>query len=756
MPRPRRKTQTALAFENATAREKKEEEEDDSRAPAETGGDSDADDDSENASTRNGGDSDAPSAGESLLGSNGDGDDDSDSDEPPRGTIQLRKAMRVRDFPVVESSAAGQFAILAASASRGDEGVDGPERGGGGGGSGGGPCVSMGAATRTFLRRLRGMPPGADDCVGDDETATAAELELEEDGFFVDATRAGGSSLSPDRAQNAIPVGGGGGEDMHHVIGSRDRCAVAGSSAYGDRREMLASRASDIAIQPDGTKPCDCGSGQSAPMTNNRVRRGGHWDLADLCIYPSRLVFTCHPEFLKEEQLYRELQTVYGKYDLLVQSEKTIFLEARLRALVKKGQSLARNARVLSEEKYDPDEQSMEGTTLRQILCDVADALRSFVDSMSEMKALEDSLWDNWRSLLRAREEQGFTCTQGVDLYHEGVPRRDVPGLEKSELLSIMNNLRRLLPQLLRHSQEATRSDSDLDIDGLELLVSAVQQLGGLNRRSVLADDLNNEDLERILQRSELGRRARIENERYFLEVIVNGKVVERTLSRQLAWPSFSIDFEKTFRCKTLHRLPSVCVRISKERFGGILRGYPLCSIFVRVPSNEPSGPTVSWYQFGSSTICARDCGLSFRGHILVATQWKRSENCHGDNLKAIDLCNGQEMSPNPLITPSDKLKLKATQFGGPVKSDKTSEPCVQPSARGSLKEPPWRFMFSGRRDFQDPALKEPMRHCLIKTREIDIMQVPSPIPLNDQSIYQDQSYHHIIRQSTTGRSKVS
>lgn len=129
----------------------------------------------------------------------------------------------------------------------------------------------------------------------------------------------------------------------------------------------------------------------------------------------------------------------------------------------------------------------------------------------------------------------------------------------------------------------------------------------------------------------EKNRRMRITKDLFYCQLLINDKVVGTTHAKPLEWPSYTVNFNKRFRCRLMRRPRSITVSIVKSR--GLLRDQVVANCMVSVPgstaeydksSTHSLAPTVGWYQFAQAKPYSSTSEGSSRlqGGIMVGCEW--------------------------------------------------------------------------------------------------------------------------------------
>ena len=164
-----------------------------------------------------------------------------------------------------------------------------------------------------------------------------------------------------------------------------------------------------------------------------------------------------------------------------------------------------------------------------------------------------------------------------------------------------------LYRELSEEMQLEGKKRKHLENNKIELLLKASEFLlpkEGKDYMLRLTNDeqfLRTEDCKSVMEK---GRRKRITDDRYYCKLLINGKTVGKTSAKNVEWPSFSITFNKRFRCRLLRRPQSICVQVLNYR--GMLSDKVISSSLITIPGSDSShdgttihslSPYINWYQ---------------------------------------------------------------------------------------------------------------------------------------------------------------
>ena len=302
----------------------------------------------------------------------------------------------------------------------------------------------------------------------------------------------------------------------------------------------------------------------------------------------------------------------------------------------------------------------------------------------------------------------------------------------------------------------------------------------------------------------EKNRRLRVSKDLYYCNLLINDKIVGSTVARPLDWPSYTISFNKRFRCRLLRRPQSICIRIVKSK--GLLQDKVVANCMVRVPGGTSEhdkatthslAPSVHWYQFAQARSYAWDSETKsskrLQGGVIVGCEWgidsveeeKGSKSKCGEDriapllperpveqesgrlqgLKTVDMDN-KKMSDDTdnhgrpaefarerdflgmlpklaTIDPNDPRNANLFRLGDMLlPSQKSSDVfrTIEPALHSAFKVPGSGTLYSNHY-----ALEQPRRHQLLKLRTNKPTLFSSAIPLSEDIIKKDENYRGIL-----------
>ena len=521
-----------------------------------------------------------------------------------------------------------------------------------------------------------------------------------------------------------------------------------------------------------------CNNKYSAEKKNTHLH---HFDGIFLCVFVSQIVFNCHTEFLEEERLGSEIILVYDRYKSFLESERVPYLRRRLHTLIRKAMFIKAQSESKQghENKLDYDDIMK---VANETFLEIEKYLSLFIKAKGEIDCLEANLMKKWKLLVRARDKQGFCCTT-IELDMEDIKICKDPtdslftissDLKEAQNRPLAADIKFLMSWLSKMSTKIEtpyacepESPSNILMQKQDaMILSTMNSLDsfGVTSRVVLSfkPDIKQNDAH-VQSKAERIRRAQINDERYFIRLYIDGKVVGSSKATALRWPSFCLDFNKTFRCKVRNRTrPIVCVKIFKQNLWGLIPHQLISSIFALSPGEESCfkassidlmGPNVCWYQFGCESHRSKCFGQPcMRGSALIAVQW---ENESGNSqVRGSTFISYRHQNYQSFQVPVNHTMGKEPRLQG-IRPEAmiTKQVCVEnKNSSGSIlkmeQSPGTLFSLIGS---QNPftnyhIFQEPKRHALLKLREFNGLHVPSPIPLDEKVIKGDIEYTHLIR----------
>ncbi|GMI38844.1 hypothetical protein TrCOL_g10233 [Triparma columacea] len=433
-------------------------------------------------------------------------------------------------------------------------------------------------------------------------------------------------------------------------------------------------------------------TGVASAVGSNDTKR------AELIVSLPRIAFYDHPEQNAEERLFAELRLAYGKYQSHIEGSYVSFLTRRINALVYEGLTLRETigdevGADANDDGVDDSEQlrTLYDDILETVSIRLAEEheLRTLSsDLYGKWQALKAERKNQGftttpaRLVARAVDTRGGIDADGGQQDGGGVPtgmkarllakQKKDAGVKTKDMKEVLQDLKEILPwlssmvtkterfhhdtlvQLKKTTQMDETDERKFQADTLrkeavmnrehtaerqrvELLLEACDALlpkGGTDYILRLSNDeqyLRTDECKDLVEKK---RRLRVTKDVYYCNLLINDKVVGSTIAKPLEWPSYTIGFNKRFRCRLLRRPQSICVRIVKSK--GLLQDQVVANCMVKVPggtvehdkaTTHSLAPTVCWYQFAQARSYAWDSEAKppskrLQGGLLVGCEW--------------------------------------------------------------------------------------------------------------------------------------
>ncbi|KAL7549348.1 hypothetical protein ACHAWF_012621 [Thalassiosira exigua] len=448
----------------------------------------------------------------------------------------------------------------------------------------------------------------------------------------------------------------------------------------------------------------------------------------EVSIRVEEIKFSDHPEFTAEERALCHVWDLYEQYRRHRDSNILHYSVSRLIEIFRRIRLVHATENEDSKETEVPMLEDLKSTSSKLIT--ESDAKRN----------LSSRLKRTWKEMLSARESAGFT---GVVVELKASPCKELE-IELKRLVGEVNSTKPVLSQIHGHLLHESN-------------VTSLQFLEDLGRTLTNTDDFI-EQLELMqpdspqpgwVPKVEKLRRRRLASEKYFARLLVNGTVVGDTSAVNLDWPAFSVKLAHRFNCK-MSRNPTVsCVQVWKQA-AGFLPDTLICTCFNNIlgggpiqsaQSNDEAKEGVSlapvsgeWVQFSSleSTLQRR-----WKGSLLL------SSTCEVNSVQQ----SNPTMAKVPRQDFSHRSKiLIRPSLGGFVNNNilvagSPNGVCSDRQSMMAFKLPGNGTLFSNKL-----VLEEPLRHTLIKRRRKCPNSFPSPLPITELMIQNNEVYQNVVR----------
>ena len=458
-------------------------------------------------------------------------------------------------------------------------------------------------------------------------------------------------------------------------------------------------------------------------------RGGSHQQEIEVRIHVDKIKLSHHPNFTGEEAALCRITDLYHVYRSHAESGAFQYLVSRLLAIFHRVKTIINEMEEEGKVCSDAVTQSLQDT-----LKDLESTSHKLLKESDTIKELNLQIKQQWKVLLVCREETGFACT-------------DAELTDTPSDTTLLDDVCKVLREI--SSLKATLSDiSVLDqgdspiatLDTLQDIEMALTNDLDHIYQTILIDEPGSLP-QGWIPKEERIRRRRISLERYSVRLLLNGNVVGDTKVEKINWPSFTVRLDQHFHCKLYQQPREACVQILMTS-AAFIPARMICSIYVGLPdmtpctvnadSNTPvsSIPAIDWYQFASKG----SSGL--KGAVLLASSCKVANGLHPNQHSANASIPFQGM---PMISQRKKLiRHSAVENRQDVIHNGVTHPDHQAMMAFQLQP-------GGTILHKCSLLEEPHRHDLIKKRQSNAL-VPSPIPLADTSIEDNDKYRSFVR----------
>ena len=361
---------------------------------------------------------------------------------------------------------------------------------------------------------------------------------------------------------------------------------------------------------------------------------------------------------------------------------------------------------------------------------DFLDAAEKLVEETVCIKDMYSRVQKYWEDVLRARENAEFVCTD-VDIEIMPVAIGGEFDADVKKLLDAISSL---------HSMTFDPQSNISIAKTLDAVEMILQNNLDYYKNKLNLIKTGNVAHNKSYPKEEKLRRKSISSERYFARLLIDNHTVGDTRRARIDWPSFSISTSHCFRCNLSEYPGKLCIQVFFAS-AGFLPARLVSSIFVTIPHiNRGSIPAASvpnpeLYAFSSQN------GL--KGCMLVSTSAQVITTRSSDIVKV----------PRQ-IAPSNLMKLKSLQ--------ELQSEMQMPRLETDGLTPNRQFMMAFQCNNQtllSTSLKEPPRNILLKKRQNNPKNVPSPIPystLESRISQGDIDYSSFLRQENEDDQEVT
>jgi len=351
-------------------------------------------------------------------------------------------------------------------------------------------------------------------------------------------------------------------------------------------------------------------------MGNTAGTRGVGSRRSQIVFKFGRIRFSDHKDFKEEDIIAHNLKNLHAQYWKMIATDTESHHLTRVLAC---GAVLgAKRDEVV---QYSLLEQK-QGKELMDLAMDMYQAWSEYIGTFRTTRLLEKRVYDEWTRLKGHRETQGISCTS----LHLEVRKMALP-IDNEEGWNKITNTMRLLedvldllePKLLEKAPSMTGAGSSMrdraaanfaSFEANEIAVISGKTTSPIFLLSEKHAITSTSSLDPRTFGSEIKRRARIGNCRYYGRVVVNGYPVGKTRLAGLRWPEFELDFGSNMRIEVVRRPELVEFEIYKE--GKLLEGSLVDTLVSSVPialqgptdtrtSASATAPVFAMYSFSAS-----------------------------------------------------------------------------------------------------------------------------------------------------------
>ena len=447
-----------------------------------------------------------------------------------------------------------------------------------------------------------------------------------------------------------------------------------------------------------------------------------------------------HPFMIDEEREMNMLEVLYDKFISLNDSVVLNILETRLNAIINEIKVLHINCNMVHKSSKATEVDDDIYLILYHELVYIASKI---VELESDSYSIFCEIVSKWDEIVKLREMQGFQST--TQMLVKNLPENSTTN---QRLISDVNELRKILRWF---TTQILPSFDDIIVE--KTLMNAIETLSLAHTvRKTRADIFLTKCEESTLtvksdNVDECRRRKRIQSNKYYAQLIIDGQKLETTHLSHLNWPSMEIKFNRISEV-ILNIYPSnVSIKIYLRKFG--CHDTLISNVHVIIPENkldfnsislEFMAPVTQWYHFMDIGGDRKGFDDHTKGSLLVSTRWKVAKESQN-----AAWCVKDCMLAKPSSLPYTNVRLLCYKKDKELRqaNDRESNDAVlmlmKPSLRAVLNNECLRFTAKGTKHSYHNyyVIKEPMRHQLLKQRKCnhDNKSRDSQIVLNEWDI---------------------
>ena len=420
-----------------------------------------------------------------------------------------------------------------------------------------------------------------------------------------------------------------------------------------------------------------------------------------------------HPEFSAQEKALARVSCLHDQYRVQIEANAFHYSVTRVTEICRRLQSIDSMRNI--EVKSSSDSRLM----INPLFNDLKSSAASLVTRSESIKSMMMQIKLGWNEFLATKENDPLFRHADVELKTSTL----------SSYAKLSNDVKELGDEIKSTKPVLSRIQNELrsSVSSFQFLQEVESALSDLTHIFEVIELISCP----LTQATEGVKSGRRRMEKYFARLLVNGHVVGDTKIEQVDWTSFSVKLSHRFNCKMSQKPTRTCVQIWKSSIG-FLPDEVVCSIaFMPMQEDQLGSPrpaTEEWLQFSSNRS-------DVKGAIRLEARFvERTVKCLSLGTHMAKMPSQPTKLIRPLIGDFETYTQKTTA----VKLSNYRCP-----DRQSMME----FKHSSGNLFTNKILfEEPLRHELIKKRQRDPTFIPSPIPITELEVQNNDVYHDKIK----------
>jgi hypothetical protein len=420
-----------------------------------------------------------------------------------------------------------------------------------------------------------------------------------------------------------------------------------------------------------------------------------------------------HPEFSAQEKALARVSCLHDQYRVQIEANAFHYSVTRVTEICRRLQSIDSKRNI--EVKTSSDSRLM----INPLFNDLKSSAASLVTRSESIKSMMMQIKQGWNEFLATKENDPLFRHADVELKTSTL----------SSYAKLSNDVKELGDEIKSTKPVLSRIQNELrsSVSSFQFLQEVESALSDLTHIFEVIELISCP----LTQATEGVKSGRRRMEKYFARLLVNGHVVGDTKIEQVDWTSFSVKLSHRFNCKMSQKPTRTCVQIWKSSIG-FLPDEVVCSIaFMPMQEDQLGSPrpaTEEWLQFSSNRA-------DVKGAIRLEARFvERTVKCLSLGTHMAKMPSQPTKLIRPLIGDFETYTQKTTA----VKLSNYRCP-----DRQSMME----FKHSSGNLFTNKILfEEPLRHELIKKRQRDPTFIPSPIPITELEVQNNDVYHDKIK----------